>query len=168
MPLASDRTDDNAASFGRARRRSSIERKHSDMTARGRTRPRSRRNAQQRLRRRECPAARRESVRRDRRRRRCGRDLRASSAGGATTGQSREAAVRHGEHKRTPRRIGGRLQPERLGHDLAEQLEVAVSLWVRPVVDHDLAADEGVAVEGVLEHDVAGIARKDAAVWGLE
>ena len=64
--------------------------------------------------------------------------------------------------------MGGRLQPERLGHDLAEQFEVAVSLRVRPVVDHDLAADFFVAVEGDLEHDVAGIKRKDAAVWGLE
>jgi hypothetical protein len=39
---------------------------------------------------------------------------------------------------------------------------------VRPLIDHDLTADVLVAVERIAEHDVAGVAREDAAVRSLE
>ena len=51
---------------------------------------------------------------------------------------------------------------------LAEQLEVALGLGVWPLVDHDLATDELVAVERIAEHDVAGVADEDTAVLGLD
>jgi hypothetical protein len=63
---------------------------------------------------------------------------------------------------------GPRAEPERLGDDLAEQLEVALGLGVWPLVHHNLAADGLVAGEGVAEHDVAGVPDQDAAAPSLD
>jgi hypothetical protein len=58
--------------------------------------------------------------------------------------------------------------PERLGHELAEELEVALFVRVRSLGKDDLTADQLVAVERVADDEVAGVASEDAAVRGLD
>jgi hypothetical protein len=68
------------------------------------------------------------------------------------------------EGSRAARRSG---DPERLGHDL-EELEVALDVRVRPLGEDDLAADERLAVERVVDDELSGVAGEDAAVRCLD
>jgi hypothetical protein len=53
---------------------------------------------------------------------------------------------------------------QRRGSYLTEELEVALGVRVWPPVDDDLAADELVPVEGIVQDDVAGVADEQCSL----
>src|SRR6266542_3915097 len=59
-------------------------------------------------------------------------------------------------------------QAQRARHDLAEEHEVALGVWMRSLVDEDLTADELVAVERLVEDEVTRVTDQHPTVLGAE
>jgi hypothetical protein len=102
------------------------------------------------------------------------RQLPTSALGAAVQRPSRFAVACAAEAFATPprRTTSGTTallaQPKGARHDVAEEREVALGLWMRSPVDDDLAADELIAVFNDVEDDVARVAGQHAAVVGAE
>src|SRR6266540_5640987 len=59
-------------------------------------------------------------------------------------------------------------QAQRARHDLAEEHEVALGVWMRSLVDEDLTADELVAVKRLVEDEVTRVTDQHPTVLGAE
>ena len=84
---------------------------------------------------------------------------RSGSAGVRTRTDEHGGAARPAEGRRAyARSCRSVLYPERLGNDLAAELEVAFEIRVRALEDQDLLIHDLAVLDGVTDHDVPGVA----------